>query len=179
MKALDPGNSMPLNEDERQLLKTMYTTRLRFFAGVFFPLTMLGIFYGQRIDFKTRSGDERMYKAEQEVASLSRKQMKYAGVLWLELPILSVACYLFIKRINPLRKDLKDGKKYSVNYEVISKQYFPLTNQYFISLNDTDYLHHEVEEPVYEETAEGAEFPIYVTRYARYVFNKNESYTIL
>jgi len=179
MKNLDPIQSIPLSQDEKELLITIYRTRLHLFIGAFFTLFMMGILFGQRIDRKSGNSFSVQYGADKKDALLPRNQMKCLAILWLEIPILSVGTFIFSKRVNSLRKDIADGKKYCIYYTVIRKQYFPLTDQYFISLDDPDYLHHEVDASWYDHVSDGDAFPVYFSRFARYAFNKNGSYTLM
>lgn len=163
-----------MNEEELQLLRDIYKTRRHLFAGAFFFLILAGIVYGQRID----RGNYR-YGQDKSDITLTRSEMKIAGILWLEIPVCTFGAFVFFKRIRPFQKDIADGRKYRIYHAVTFKQYFPLTNQYFISLNDADYMHHEVDKVVYEQVNEGDAFPVYFTRYAHYAFNKNGSFTIM
>jgi hypothetical protein len=174
MKQIDLSDHTILSDDEKALLLMIYKSRLRLFVGAFFTLFMMGILYGQRIDSRSIKFGER--RAD---VVLSRSQMKWAGILWLEIPILSVAGFVFSRRINCLKKDVADGNKYRIYYQVQFKQYFPMTNQYFISLDDPDYMHHEVDAQLFAQVNEQDAFPVHITRYARYAFNRNGSFTIL
>lgn len=174
MKSINLQSFLPLNEEECSLLKTICQTRLRLFRSVFVILFIAGIVYGIRIDSRHSSfGHDRSDRL------VSRTQMKCIGVLWLELIIVGSGAYIFLKRIHPLKKDIRDGNKYCILHTVVNKQYFPLTNQYFVSLDDADYMHHEVTGDMFDKVTIGDAFPVYFSRYARYAFNKNGSFTLM
>lgn len=149
----------------------IYHTRRKLFFTAFAVLFLMGAFYGQNIDSRSSK-----FKNSEVI---SRTMMKCIGVALLEIPILACGTFIFFKRVNCFRKDINDGYKYPVVYTIVAKQYFPLTNQYFVSFDDPDYLHHEVSESNYQLLNVDDQFPVYMTRYSRYAFNSRGSFTIL
>jgi hypothetical protein len=69
--------------------------------------------------------------------------------------------------------------KEAVFYKVVQREMFPVTQQYFIGLNNPKYLFHEVGPEVWARVSVGDDFPIYRASYSKYVFNKKGKYRIM
>jgi hypothetical protein len=85
----------------------------------------------------------------------------------------------FWKRVWNYRRDIASGVKCELRLRVIGKQYFPFTGQYFLRLDDVDYMHHEVERETYEAAGEGSDFVVYIAKHSRYVFNMRARFVIM
>ncbi|MBS1628538.1 MAG: hypothetical protein JST27_00625 [Bacteroidetes bacterium] len=116
-----------LTEDELFVLDVLFQSRLRtwfwVFGGMFLFICLLAYPYL----FTSHDG----YQIAGSIAGIS-------------LFVLIPAALFFWKKVWVFRRDIKAGIKYVVQEQIVGKQYFAYTGQYFLSLSDVQYLHHEV-----------------------------------
>jgi hypothetical protein len=86
---------------------------------------------------------------------------------------------LFYRRIYNYRKDLKLGMKEKVSYTIIRKSHFPMTNQYYFSFDNPDYMHYEVDADLFYSMNEGDAVVIYRGKYSNHVFEKDARFTLM
>ncbi len=151
----------PLLEDDRQVLDMIFQSRIRTFVVVF------GIFTAYVL-----------YKALPYLLSHDMTQFS-AGICAFVLIIIAPGLLVFFLRIWPYRRDLQAGFKFVVYEQVIDKKYFPITGQYFLSLEDVNYMHHEVEESVWLSVNIGDRYPVYFAAHSHYAFNLRGRITMM
>ncbi len=174
MKSQPSYQQVPLNDDEKNLLLTIYRARLRM-ASVFY-LVMLGIIMFYSI---TKVGSNRTNWNEKEDARLvSKVQMMLIGMAFLGIPTTCAGLYYFSKKVIPYRTDARNGLKNKVPYEIKRKEYFPLTDQYYFGLDDPLYLHHEVDAVLFQSCNEGDCIYLYRAPVSGYTFEMNGRFTI-
>jgi len=160
--------STPLTTEEQNLLHDIYKTRLRYMIGFLSGAYMLimQVNIGRIIKPFVSS-------------SFADSIADYAVIFcWLLVTTIFFG-WIFYKRVNPFRKDYKQGVKVTVIYTIVRKTYFPYTNQYFIELNDPDYMHHEVDEAFYNNCSDGDTAYLYMAPCSKYIFEKNGRFTII
>lgn len=183
---------VPLNDDERAYLKTIYDTRFRLVVSAFAIMLVFALFKNPQINFSgkkmkhipERGRNGRLYKREAynyEIFGHDLTGIEYYlvtnGGLLLLLNVLGIMTYL--KAVNPYRKDLKLGMKEKVGYMIISKSYFPLTNQYYFNFDNPDLMHYEVDADLYNAACEGDTAFLYRAKYSKQVFEKNGRFTLM
>jgi hypothetical protein len=151
-----------LTPDDVFVLETIYGVRLRIFIAVF---GCVALFAGVMAWPMLRS---LFYNRDMESAVT-------IGVLFAFFILPFVV--LFWRRIWTLKRDIRSGLKYEIWLRVIGKKHFPLTGQYFLSLDDVDYMHHEVEPQAYASVEVGNYYPVYFARHSRYAFNLRARFT--
>jgi hypothetical protein len=170
-----PYEQVPLTADDRDMLYTIYDFRRRFLFLVFILIgAAIIILYLKGINFH-------IFRIDYKYLNDSKSPM-LDWVLCnfiLELVFLVTGLFFVFTRILPFRKDLKSGVKEKIPFEVIKKQYFPLTNQYYLTLNDPRYEYHETDEELYNAISEGDNVYLYRAIYSKYMFEENGRFTIL
>ncbi|WP_276132957.1 hypothetical protein [Polluticoccus soli] len=179
--------TVPLTEEERYHLQTIYGTRMRNFGGVALFLMMMGL-YGSIMGFGKSSSSHRShrtgseYKAyDYEIAGvvLTKEQTGFLIAGLMQVVILGSCARIFFRRVLPFKKDLRLGEKEVVSYTIVKKRYFEHTGQCFFSLNDPNYLHHEVDTDVYNSMNEGDTVNVYRGVYSKYVFQKDARFSFI
>ena len=180
---------IPLNEEEMKHLETVYGTRMRYFALPFiiiFAYCLIGLFFtkGQKMKnlYHYVKGHYVKYDGyDYEIFGhqLTDTENYILTRLYLLIPVTAVGGYIFFKRIYPYKKDLKLGQKEKVSYTIIRKSHFPITNQYFFSFDNPDYMHYEVDADLFYSMQEGDSIVIYRGRYSKHVFEKDARFTLM
>ncbi len=101
------------------------------------------------------------------------------GMVILGAPILSVAWVTYRRRVSPFRKDALRGEKELISFRIVRKQYFEHTGQYFVSFDNPDYMHHEVDRAFYYHCSPGDYAYIYRAPLSKYVFDNGGRFSIL
>lgn len=175
---------VPINEDERELLYTIYRTRLRVFCGGYAFLVGTGVYhfiapYGRMTEeqLSTRIAKGESYEVFDH--SMTHSDMFWVLLLFFGGLVFISGAIIFFRKVYPFRKDLRDGYKESLIYTIIRKSNFTTTGQYFFSFDDPNFPHYEVDEDMWYEAAEGDEIVIYRAVHSKYVFVHNGRYTLL
>lgn len=153
---------VPLTDEEKSHLQTVYGSRLRYFLLTFLVLVLNALY--NSIGLLSNSSQSR----EASIIALS-----------VSFVILSACGLLFFRRIYPYKKDLKLGQKEKVSYTIIRKSHFPMTNQYYFSFDNPDYMHYEVDADLFYSMQEGDSVVIYRGRYSKHVFEKDARFTFM
>jgi len=123
---LSACRQVPLTVDDRLILETIYHSRLRTFSVVFAVMSLVLFWKGGA------------YLMQLGSASMNG----LIGWTVLVMLLLCPALIVYFRSIRPYGRDLRAGFKYSVDEAVTGKSYFPHTGQYFIALDDVQYMHH-------------------------------------
>ncbi|MCW3123459.1 MAG: hypothetical protein JWQ38_2951 [Flavipsychrobacter sp.] len=149
---------------------------------VYILLIVMALYYSTRgIDTRSKYTGEVIGKWEENEDSkyVSRTGMWVINLVWLEAIVISTGVYFLVKRILPYKKDANSGIKEKVPYEIIRKEYFPLTDQYYFALDDPNYLHHEVDAVFFSSCNEGDSIFVYRAIRSKFVFEANGRFSIL
>jgi hypothetical protein len=171
----------PLTADEKDMLLTVYDQRRRLIFVVYTIFFALIFALSGRIDIRARysNGVVRWEENNEDAKYVSRFWMKMINFAFLETIVMSTGVYFWMKRVRPLKKDADMGVKEGVPYEIVKKEYFAVSGQYFFDIDDPAYLHHEVDEDTYNKLNEGDYFYIFRGVHSKFVFEENGRYTIL
>lgn len=151
------GDILPMNEEEKNLLKYIYTRRLKFMLGIIPGIIFANLYL--------------RYKGESWIGSIL--------IAPIEL-VLFVGCIaIYFRRIHTLIIDYKRGIKEAIFYQIIRKQYMEHTGQYFVALNSSEHLFHEVDKDIWMQCEVGDTFIIYRTPKAKYYFNSQGKFELL
>lgn len=180
---------VPMNEEEIKHMETIYGTRMRYFVLPFIIILsycLIGLFFtkGQKMknlyhNVKGRYVKYNGYDYEIFGHELTDTENYILTRLYLVIPVTAAGGFMFFKRIYPYKKDLKLGQKEKVSYTIIRKSHFPMTNQYFFSFDNPDYMHYEVDAGLYNSMYEGDSVVIYRGRYSKHVFEKDARFTLM
>jgi hypothetical protein len=167
---MEPGpyEKVPLLPEEKQLLLRIYDSRLRMFLGAYSGLTAIAFFLvvgpGYRalrtLDLLPLLGIILMVGA-----------VPFAGIM-------ATGIYLLRKRILPFKHDAISGVKEKVPFRVVRKE-FDITGQYYVALDDPDYLHHELDEDTYNSCNVGDLVYLYRGARSNYIFEPDSRYTLM
>ncbi len=86
---------------------------------------------------------------------------------------------LYIKRIIPLRKDLKHQTGIKIKLQVIRKQFFPLTNEYYLFFNDTNIPNIKVDSVSYNHYKDGDYYTIGQSKHSKIIFEDYERFDLV
>lgn len=169
--------TLPLTEDEQEHLMVIYYTRRRVFISAFAAMMMfalLGSFRG----WKTDDGD---HPEDYEIFGHEFLGMElYLLLLTFIVSIIAILGFrTYRKFVLCYKKDAQSGVKVAVLYRVIDKKYFSQTGQFYLSLNNPAYMHHEVDEAMYHSVIVGESIYIYKGRLSGYVFQKDGRFTLM
>jgi len=169
----------PMNDDERSHLLHIYNTKLRNWLVSFIGIMCLifGLCYGG--DTRPQLDIYGKEKKEKKWDYLTATQMRMLCFCFIGLPVTSVFLISYRKRLLPFKKDAQRGEKEQVSYQVMRKQYFEHTGQYFVSFNNPDYMHHEVDKAFYFHCSPGDYAYIYRAPLSGYVFDKGGRFSLL
>lgn len=158
MKAKEyTGNILPLNDEEKNMLKYIYTRRLKFLLGIIPGIILVNIYL--RVEGGSWIG-----------AIL---------LLPIELILFIGGIFIYFRRILPLWLDYRGGIKEAHFFHIIRKQYMEHTSQYFVALDSSEHLFHEVGRDVWEQCEPGDTFILYRTPKAKYYFNSQGRFELL
>jgi len=181
---MQPGKyeQVPLSADEKDLLLTVYVQRKRLLLYVYvFLFGLIFFMSGYGIDTRSRyTGRVSRWEENNDDAKyVSRFGMRMINLTFLETIVLSTGIYFWMKRARPLKRDADMGVKEKIPYEIINKEYFAVSGQYFFDTSDPAYLRHEVDEDTYYKLNEGDYFYVYRGVHSKFVFEENGRYTLL
>lgn len=151
------GGVLPLNDEEKSLLKYIYTRRLKFLLGIIPGIILANIYL-------------RM-KGESWIGSVL--------LIPIELVLFIGGICIYFRRIFPVWLDYRRGVKEALSFQIIRKQYMEHTGQYFVALDSSEHLFHEVDREVWEQCEPGDSFILYRTPKARYYFNSQGKFMLL
>ncbi len=153
---------VPLSDEEKYFLQTVYGTRLRYLIGVYGIMVFWAALTALRYsDF-----------------SKGFSSSVIVGILFVMF-VAATGVVVYFKRIYSYRRDLKLGQKEVVSYTIIRKTYFPMTDEYFFSFDNPDYMHYKVDADLYISMNEGDMINIYRGKYSRQVFEKDARFTFM
>jgi len=167
--------TIPLSPDEKDLLHAIFVTRLRVLVSGFLLLESLFFVITLRMSFRRYKVDQYDLWDSQHIRHWTA--IVFGGMLCLFF-IIYCAC-IFFKRVYPFYKDHKCGEKEIVPYLITRKEYFPITNQYFIGFDDPKYRFHQVDRDFYNKCYEGGTAYLYRAEHSKYVFENNGRFTLL
>ena len=175
--------SVPLTRDEMDHLRSIYNKRLKIFcAGYAF---FVGFLVEILLPF-TRLDEEHLYKRIESGTDymildypINREDLFYVYLLFFGGIFFTLGCVTYFRSLHPFLKDVRSGMKDPVVYTVVNKLSFEHTNEYFLSFDDPNYMHYEVESEVYYQCAIGDQFVLYRARFSKHVFEKDFRFTLL
>jgi hypothetical protein len=124
--------TLPLPDEEKFHLQTIYGTRLRNLGLVYCCLVMAAL-YASLAGFSKPKVRYRAYDYEIAGASLTREQTGLIIAGLLQAIVVGSCGRMFFKRVRPFRKDVQLGVKEIVSYTIVKKRYFEHTGQCFFS----------------------------------------------
>jgi hypothetical protein len=180
---MKPANydTVPLTDDERDLLLTIYDSRRRFLGLVYLVLIIVAFIYGwQGVDARSHGGGNiRRWEENEDAKFIPRIGAQLIITGFLESMVIGTGLYFFMKRVRPFLLDAKSGLKERLPYPIVRKEHFPLTNQFYVGFDDPNYLHHEIDEATYHNCSVGDTLYVYRGIRSKFVFKENGRFSIL
>ena len=183
---------VPLTDDDKDMLQTIYSARIRLFLITYTVLFIMALICGYCIDSRDRRHLDKfsMYEYNKthgitkwedtnEDKGISRMQMRIISISFLESVVIATGIVVFLRRIQPFKADLKLGMKAKVPYVIVRKEYFPLTNQCYVGFDDPSYLHHEIDQDTFSQVNEGDVMYIYRGIKSKYTFEENGKFSLM
>jgi hypothetical protein len=170
-------NLFPLTHEEHIQLRTIFRTRLKFLLVVWVGLYVIAFCTSGNL--ASFAGYQYLLDEDWSKVDWSRLKDEIEGFALFIGFISSIGVVLFLSRVLPYRRDYRRGHKEAVTFTITAKLHFPITKQYFISLNDAAHLHHEVDETVYHNCCEGGFVILYRAPRSRHVFEHNGRFTLI
>ncbi len=165
---------VPLTDDDKEMLFTIYDSRRRFLLIVYIILFVMVLFISLN-----GFGNEIFLMSFKKIMTILVISNRLIFLCFLETVMMSTGLFFLFTRVLPFRHDIKSGIKEKIPYAVVKKQYFPLTNQYYLTLDDPEYLFHEIDEDIYNSVNKGDNVYLYKTINSKYVFEEDGRFTIL
>jgi hypothetical protein len=153
---------VPMNEEDKFLIQTIYGTRLRYYVWGYVMLVFVVLLQALMVLGKGAPIIEYVFVVSPYIVFLS-----------------ILAIVIFRLRIYPLWMDMRSGMKEKLTYTVVRKSHFPITNQYYVSFDDPRYMHYEVDADFFYAISEGDTIPVYRGKYSKLVFEKNGRFSIV
>lgn len=150
---------MQMTEDEQEQMHAIFKFRSNLLSSASLLMTLIGLFASVRV-----WGAIDVFPGTDMLGEL---------IFWIAFSFAFVfVFYLLIyhKKIKPYRRDWKEGKKWKVNCEVVSKPVFH-NGRYYLGINLAGYPYHEVPEEEYRMYGPGDVIYIYCAKHSRYIFN--------
>ncbi len=173
---------VPLDEEDRNFLMTIYRKRRRLLLTVYAILIPFIILRSRRIDHRGDNGKIDTWEELErkgDAKYVSGFGMWMINVAFLGGMVVIPGIYLLLKRVLPLKRDADSGVKEKIAYTITRKQYFPLTEQYFVWIDDPENLDREVGEDMYYNCSPGDTIYIYRAIQSKFVFERNGRYDLI
>lgn len=176
-----PYETVPLTDDDKDFLLTIYDKRRRLLFVVYVILIAMALCFSFRgLDYRTRySPKVNHWEDEEDSKYISRFWMWTINLTFLELPVVGTGLYFLFHRVLPFKKDADSGVKEKVPYRIIRKEYYEATRQYFVGFDDVNYEHHEVDADTFNKCNEGDVMYIYRGAKSKFVFENNGRFTLM
>jgi hypothetical protein len=180
---VDTTASLPLTQSEKDHLRHVFNVRLRIFCAGYAFITgfilkiLLPFAQLDDDDLQHPSGKPGDYEVFGHV--VTNEDLFYVLLAVFGGFALITGSVLFFKRIYCLRKDMEYGRKDAVIFTITNKLFFEHTNQFFLSLDNPKYLHHEVDAGFFSNCNIGDKVVLYRTKFSRLVFDKDLRFTLM
>jgi hypothetical protein len=172
-----PSAIVPLTNDEQDFLRSIYKKRRRFLSLVYIGMFAVAVFicvFAYSMDVVR---NEMMPK--DNIHYESTLGIRAINFLFLCCILLASGAYFYFKKVLPFKHDADSGVKEQIAYTIVKKNYFELTNKYYVTFDDPDYLHHETDEDTWYNCSEGGYFYIYRAIRSKFVFEDNGRYRLI
>jgi len=172
-----PSKTVPLTDDERDFLLPIYKKRRRFLSIVYIAMLGMAVFicvfaYGvDEINNALMPKDNIHYE--------STLVLRLINLLFICCILIASGAYFYYKKVKPFKQDANSGVKEQISYTIVKKNYFDLTNKYYVTFDDPDYLHHETDEDTWYNCYEGGYYYIYRAIKSKFVFEDNGRYRLI
>jgi hypothetical protein len=172
--------TVPLTGEEHSFLMTVYKKRrailLKSFA-TFVPVMMIASVYCEEQPHWYQIDEPLWYEHSMEYYYYKRNI--YFRHFFVGIGLFSaIAVYMNQVRIRSIKRDIVTGVKQKVPYIITCKQYFPMTNQYFIWTDKIDKPNHEVDEATHHNCVVGDTVYIYMAPKSKLLFEKDGKYEL-
>lgn len=164
-----PKDLVPLTGDDKDFLLLIFKKRRLFLVMVYMALIAAAIFMG--LSFYGMDTLRNLYVPKENTKYPSTLGLRVASVVFVLLILLVSGIYFYIRRVLTYKKDAVSGLKERLAYTIVRKEYFPMTNQYYVMFDDPAYPHHETDEETWYNCYEGGYFFIYRAVRSKFVFN--------
>jgi len=105
--------------------------------------------------------------------------VRMLSLIFLGCVLLATYIRFYIKKVLAYKRDAESGMKERIAYTIVRKEYFPETDQYFVTFDDPDYMHHETNRDTWYNCHEGGYFFIYRAKKSKYVFEESGRFSII
>lgn len=173
--------TVPLTEGEKNFLMRVYRRRRRLMIRAYALIIPLVIACSiKSLDRISRRSYKIIRWEEQDDAKfVSRLGMFFINVAFLGGAVIGCGVYFYRTRVVRLKRDADSGVKEQIPYTINKKQYFPLTGQYFVWIDDPANLDHEIDEETFYNCEVGDVIYIYRAAHSKFVFEKDGKYEVL
>ena len=105
--------------------------------------------------------------------------VRMLSLIFLGFVLLISYISFYIKSVLAYKRDAGSGVKERIAYTIVRKEYFPDTDQYFVSFDDPNYMHRETNRETWYNCDEGGYFFVYRAKRSKYVFEDNGRFNII
>ncbi len=176
-----PYEQVALQSEDKDILLSIYESRKRFLFCVYIILIAIALasanratsFFGLIPSPYFETGPD-----GRQVAS-GRFGMAAIDMVFIMFILGGSGAFFLFRNVLPFKTDAECGMKEKIPFTVIRKQYFPITDQYYVWFDDPEYEHHEVDADTYNKVNEGDNMYVYRAINSKYIFELNGRFTIL
>jgi len=173
------GELVPLDEEDRNFLLAIFYRRRRFLFSAYAVLILMVLFASV-----PRAGRRHAYTSQSWREIDDSKYVSYGGMWAINLLVIGSivmgpGIYILRRRVLAVKADVDSGVKEKVPYTILRKQHFPLTDQYFVWIDDPENLDHEISAETYYNCEEGDTLYIYRAAKSKLVFELNGRFELL
>lgn len=165
----------PLSADEIAWLNQIYKLRNKnlFFAGYIRCLASCFI-VSYSLSAACIATMAAMGFTDDKIANSFTGNLYFAAGLAVLLSAL-ITAFIYYKMVLPFKKDAECGMKECISLTIISKEYYPVTRQYFIRTEENFDQLKEVSEYDYNSYSEGGSIMLYKCIYSGHIFGDNDT----
>ena len=177
MKPSNPTDLVPLTDDEKDFLLFIFKKRRRLLIMVYSIFIAAVIFICL---FSFGMDTIRNLLVPKDDIKYDSTWAKWLFTLvFISSALLITGTYIYVKRVLPFREDAESGVKERLAYIITRKEYFSLTNQYYVMFDDPLYMHHETDQETWYNCYEGGYFFIYRAKKSKFVFEENGRFSMM
>ena len=175
-----PSQQVPLTDNEKRFLLIVFRKRRHVLLSAYaICMVMAFLLCPRGNDIRTRGAARATHWEEQKDARIiSRIGMNVLKFFFMGAILTSSFGYFYVRQVLAVKRDADSGIKERVPYTIVRKEYFPLTNQYFVAIDDPDYLHHEIDADTYAMCTEGDNIYLERTIKSKLVFEENGRFSL-
>lgn len=159
-----------MTEEEKKWMMTIYELRYKdFFFKGFIRCLLQSVLFNVILLLFVHFGPDRVDR-QNEAWFMSQLVIIGIGIL----AVLYRSAALYFGGILPYKMDAEAGMKQPIPFTILTKEYFPITDQYFFRFTNDPDAHFEVNEDTYNKFEEGDITWMYRAIHSQHMLREND-----